>query len=162
VEHVEAAELVDGGADRRLQAVGVGHVGTDRDRFVSSEVGGFLAGPSIDISNGDSGALANEQDCGGAADPVTGAGDEGYPAREPWHDLSSAMQILKQPDAGGSPCDIVPLRALEFDWAGSPGCARCSHNDEMQSAGGSGAAGRRERSDPFIFRGDVLVGVVRE
>jgi hypothetical protein len=31
----------------------------------------------------------------------------------------------------------------------------------MQSAGGSGAAARRERSDPFVFRGDVLVGVVR-
>jgi hypothetical protein len=68
-----------------LQAVGVGHVGTDRDCFVSSEVSGFLAGLIIDLSNGDSGALASEQDCGGAADPVTGARDEGYPAREPWH-----------------------------------------------------------------------------
>ena len=85
MEHVEAAELVDGGADRRLQAVGVGNVGADRDRFVSSEVSGFIAGPRIDLSNGDSGTLAGEQDCGGAADPVTGAGDEGYPAREPWH-----------------------------------------------------------------------------
>jgi hypothetical protein len=36
------------------------------------------------------------------------------------------------------------------------------HNDEMQSAGGSGVAARRGRSDPFVFRGDVLVGVVRE
>jgi hypothetical protein len=54
-----------------LQAVGVGHVGTDRDRFVSREVSGFLAGLSIDLSNGDSGALAGEQDCGGVADPVT-------------------------------------------------------------------------------------------
>jgi hypothetical protein len=85
VEHVEAAELVDGGADRRLQGVRVGHVGADRDRFVSSELGGFLAGLSVDLSNGDSGALASEQDCAGAADPVTSAGDEGYPAREPWH-----------------------------------------------------------------------------
>ena len=35
VENVEAAELVDGGADRRLEDVGVGDVGADRDRFVS-------------------------------------------------------------------------------------------------------------------------------
>jgi hypothetical protein len=35
VENVEAAKLVDGGADRRLQAVGVGHVGADRDRVVA-------------------------------------------------------------------------------------------------------------------------------
>jgi hypothetical protein len=82
VEYVEAAELVDGGADRRLQAVGVGNVRTDPDRLVASQVSGFLAGLSIDLSNGDSGALASEQDCGGAPDPVTGADDEGYPARE--------------------------------------------------------------------------------
>jgi hypothetical protein len=54
-----------------------GNIGADRDRFVSSEVSGFLAGPSIDLSNGDSGALAGELDCGSATDPVTGAGDEG-------------------------------------------------------------------------------------
>jgi hypothetical protein len=48
-------------------------------------VSGFLAGPSIDLGNGDAGALAGEQDCGGAADPVTRAGDEDYPVREPWH-----------------------------------------------------------------------------
>jgi hypothetical protein len=35
VEHVEAAELVDGGADRYLQAVGVGHVGADRNHLVT-------------------------------------------------------------------------------------------------------------------------------
>jgi hypothetical protein len=35
VEHVEAAEPVDGAADRRSQAVGVGHVGTDRDRILT-------------------------------------------------------------------------------------------------------------------------------
>jgi hypothetical protein len=45
MEHVETAELVDGRADRRLQAVGVGYVGTDRDCLVSSEVSGFLARP---------------------------------------------------------------------------------------------------------------------
>jgi len=94
VEHVEAAELVDGGADRRLQAVWVGHVGTDRDRFVSSEVSGFLAGPGVDLSNGHFRAFAGEQDCGGAADPVTGAGDEGYLACEP--DKSDAARRKPQ------------------------------------------------------------------
>jgi hypothetical protein len=68
-----------------LQAVGVGHVGTDRNRFVSSEVSGFLAGLGIDLTNRDFRALAGEQDCGGATDPVTGACDEGYLACEPWH-----------------------------------------------------------------------------
>jgi hypothetical protein len=75
VEHVEAAELVDGGADRRLQAVGVGHIGTDRDGFVPGEVSSFLARPDVDLSDGDFRAFAGEQDSGGAADPGTGAGD---------------------------------------------------------------------------------------
>jgi hypothetical protein len=70
-----------------------GSVGADRDRFVSSEVSGFLAGPSIDLSNGDPGALAGEQDCGGAADPVTGAGDEGNRPREPWHRSPPRLKI---------------------------------------------------------------------
>src|SRR5580704_1517155 len=55
----------------------------DRDRFVSSEMRGFLAGPGIDLSNGHFGTLAREKNRGGAADPVTGAGDEGYLPCEP-------------------------------------------------------------------------------
>jgi hypothetical protein len=43
-----------------LQAVGIGHVGTDRNRFVSSEVSGFLAGLGIDLTNRDFRALAGE------------------------------------------------------------------------------------------------------
>jgi hypothetical protein len=85
MDHVEAAEFVDGDADRRLQAVGVGHVGADRDRLVAGEMSSFLAGPGIDLGNGDFGALTGEQDSGGTADPVTGAGDEGYLACKPWH-----------------------------------------------------------------------------
>jgi hypothetical protein len=46
---------------------------------------GFLAGPGIDLSNGHFGTLAREKNRGGAADPVTGAGDEGYLPCEPWH-----------------------------------------------------------------------------
>ena len=85
MKHVEAAELVDGSADRRLQALGISHVGADRDRFVAGEVSGFLARPRIDLDNGDFGAFAGEQDCGGAADTATSAGDEDYLACEPWH-----------------------------------------------------------------------------
>ena len=44
VEHVEAAEPVDGGADRRSQAVGVGHVGTDRDQILTPERWAFAPG----------------------------------------------------------------------------------------------------------------------
>jgi hypothetical protein len=46
---------------------------------------GFLAGPGIDLSNGHFATLAREKNRGGAADPVTGAGDEGYLPCEPWH-----------------------------------------------------------------------------
>src|SRR6202047_789065 len=65
--------------------VGVGRVGADRDRFVSRKVSGFLTGLGGDLSNGDFGAFAGEQNCGGTTNPVTGAGDEGYLACEPWH-----------------------------------------------------------------------------
>jgi hypothetical protein len=68
-----------------LQAIGVGDVGTDRDRLVSGEVSGFLAGPGVDFSNGDLRTFAGEQDRGGTANPVTGARDEGHRAGESWH-----------------------------------------------------------------------------
>jgi hypothetical protein len=38
----------------------VGDVGTDRDRLVAGEMNGFLAGPGIDLGNGDFGAFAGE------------------------------------------------------------------------------------------------------
>ena len=50
------------------QAVGVGHVGTDRDSFVSSEVSGFVAGSGVNLHNSHFGTLAREKDRGGAAD----------------------------------------------------------------------------------------------
>jgi hypothetical protein len=53
MEHVETAELIDGGADRWLQAVGVGHVGADRDCLVAREVSGLFAGSCVDLGNGD-------------------------------------------------------------------------------------------------------------
>jgi hypothetical protein len=68
-----------------LQAVGVGDVGTDRDRLISGEVSSLLAGSGIDLSDGDLRAFAGEQDGGGTANPVTGARDEGHLAREPWY-----------------------------------------------------------------------------
>ena len=68
-----------------MQAIGVGHVGIDRYRLVSREVSGFLAGPGVDLSNGDLRTFAGEQDCGGTANPVTGACNEGHLACEPWH-----------------------------------------------------------------------------
>ena len=46
MEHVETAELADGRPDRCLQAVGVGHVGADRNRLVPSEMSGFFARPA--------------------------------------------------------------------------------------------------------------------
>jgi hypothetical protein len=48
-------------------------------------VSGFLAGPGVDFSNGDLRTFAGEQDCGGTANPVTGARNEGHLACEPWH-----------------------------------------------------------------------------
>jgi hypothetical protein len=93
VQHLEAAEFVDGGADRRLQAVGVGHVGADRDRFVAGEMGGFIAGLGIDLSDSYFGTFAREQDGSGATDPGTGAGGEGYLACEPC-DLAAFFDCL--------------------------------------------------------------------
>jgi hypothetical protein len=68
-----------------LQAVGIGHVGADRDRLVAGEMRGFLAGRGIDLGDSHFGAFAREQDGGGAADPGAGAGDEGDLACEPCH-----------------------------------------------------------------------------
>lgn len=53
--------------------------------LVSRKVSGFLSGPGVDFSNGDLRTFAGEQDCGGTANPVTGAGDEGHLACEPWY-----------------------------------------------------------------------------
>ncbi len=86
MEHVEPAELVDGGTDGRLQDVGVGDVGADCDRLVAGEMRGLLARREIDLGDCDPGAFAREQDSGGAADPGAGAGDESYLAREPRHE----------------------------------------------------------------------------
>jgi hypothetical protein len=66
--------LSTGGADRRLQTVGVGHVGLDCDRLIAGELRGFLPGPGIDLGNSYSGAFARKQDGGGAADPGARAG----------------------------------------------------------------------------------------
>ena len=46
---------------------------------------GFFARPGIDLGDGDLRTFAGEQDCGSAADAVTGASDEGHLASEPWH-----------------------------------------------------------------------------
>jgi hypothetical protein len=85
MEHVEPAELVDCRSDRGLQTVGVGYVGTDRDCLVAREVSGFFAGSCVDLGNGNLCTFAGEQDCGGTANPATGAGNEGHLACEPWH-----------------------------------------------------------------------------
>ena len=86
-------------ADWRLS----GSVTSARIAIVSRKVSGFLAGLDIDLSNGDFRAFAGEQNCGGSANPVTGAGDEGYLACEPWHrSLPPDCKNLKQPEAGGS------------------------------------------------------------
>ena len=53
MEHVKPAELVDGRADRCLQTIRVGHVGTDRDCLVAREVSGLFAGSCVDLGNGD-------------------------------------------------------------------------------------------------------------
>jgi hypothetical protein len=45
----------------------------------------FPRRPGIDLSNGHFATLAREKNRGGAADPVTAAGDEGYLPCEPWH-----------------------------------------------------------------------------
>ena len=62
VQHVEPAEFVDRRAERRLQAVGLGDVGADRDRAVAGEMRGFLARRGVDIGDRDLGALAREED----------------------------------------------------------------------------------------------------
>ena len=108
VEHVEPAEFVDGRADRRLEAVGVGDVSADRDRPVAGEMRGLLARGGIDIGDRDPGAFARKQDRRGAADPGTGASDEGYLACEPRHRFLLPVTTQKQPEAGGPPYDIVP------------------------------------------------------
>lgn len=53
--------------------------------LVSRTVSGFLASSGVDFSNGDLRTFAGEQDCGGAANPVTGTRDEGHLACEPWY-----------------------------------------------------------------------------
>src|SRR5271165_1900291 len=100
MEHVEMAELVDGRADRCLQAVGVGHVGADRNRLVSSKVSGLLAGLAVDLGDCDLRTFAGEQNCGSAADAITGACDEGHPACKPWHRsllLDRKVEIARGP-----------------------------------------------------------------
>src|SRR5215472_16337332 len=96
LEDVEAAELVDGGADCRSQTLRVGHIGTDRNRLVASEMRGFLAGQSVDLGNSHYGPFACEQHGGGAADPAAGASDEGYLACQPGHRFFSRSLMRKQ------------------------------------------------------------------
>jgi hypothetical protein len=118
MEHVETAKLVDGRADRRLQAVGVGHIGTDRDRLICSEVSGFLASLGIDLGNSDFGAFAREQDGSGAAYPGASTGDEGYLACETCIDPSFPIAGAKTVGAGGSQGGIVAYlgRRGECHW----------------------------------------------
>src|SRR5215813_1049950 len=118
VEHVEAAKLVDNGADRGLQAVGVRHVGAERYLFISSEVRGFLTGLWINLGNGDFRAFTSEKDCGGAADPTAGAGDEGYFACEPWHRTLLPGCKIRRQSARTAPPIISPSSTTQREPAG--------------------------------------------
>jgi hypothetical protein len=73
-------------------------------------VSGFLTGSGGDLSNGDFGAFAGEQNCGGTANPVTGAGDEGYLALRALASISPS-RLQKFETAGGRRfgSDIVAL-----------------------------------------------------
>src|SRR6185312_1298395 len=74
VQHMQAAELLHGGADRLPQAGFVGDVGANGDRAIAGKVCGFLARSGIDLGDRYLGAFMREQDGGGAADAGTGAG----------------------------------------------------------------------------------------
>jgi hypothetical protein len=106
VQHVEATELVDGDADRRAETVGIGDVGADGDRFVAGKMGSFLAGPGVDLGDGDLGAFAREEDGGGRADPAAATGDESSCLRAVPSILPFRSPILKRP--GSTIRNIVP------------------------------------------------------
>jgi hypothetical protein len=85
VQDVEPAEMAGRGLDGARDAVGIGDIGRDRDRAIAGEMRALLARRRIDLGDRDAGALAGEQDRGGAADPGARAGDQRHLAFEPIH-----------------------------------------------------------------------------
>ena len=88
VQHVQAAEGVQRGADRGLDAGLVRDVGPDRDRAVAGQVRRLLAGRDGDVRHDHLGALAREQHRGGAADPGGRTRDERHLACQSCHGIS--------------------------------------------------------------------------
>ena len=94
-EDVDTPEPVDGGVDRRLHPVLVGHVTRDRERRMSR---GFQLlgerGPGLGVDVGDDGrrALGRERPREGAPEADPAAGDEGDLPVEPHEVLLLALR----------------------------------------------------------------------
>ena len=93
MQDVQPAELVDRRADRPLEALRLGYVGADCYRTVAGEMRGLLARGGVDLGDCDLGALAREQDGGGAADPGARAGDEGDLAVQTRHGVIPPLLV---------------------------------------------------------------------
>jgi hypothetical protein len=72
-------------------------------------VSGFVAGSGVNLDNSNFGTLARKKDRGGAAYSVSAPVIKASLPVSLAIDVSSRSQIRKQPEAGGSPCDIVAV-----------------------------------------------------
>src|SRR5207248_3197528 len=99
---VEPAEMTDRILDRTRDAVGLGDIGLDRDRPVAGEMRTLLARHAVELGDRHPGALAGEQNSGGAPDPGASTGDQHDLAVKPPHANSpnSSYQPGKAPHPG--------------------------------------------------------------